>query len=78
MADTPAQNPAQTPPEKAQGEKQQFDRRMLEMLVCPQSHTQLSYDADKEELVSKAAGVAYPIRNGIPIMLLSEARALGD
>jgi uncharacterized protein YbaR (Trm112 family) len=55
---------------------QVFDRRMLESLVCPQTHALLAYDADRQELVSKAAHLAYPIRNGIPIMLVSEARAL--
>lgn len=53
-----------------------FDRRMLESLVCPQTHALLSYDAERQELVSKAAHLAYPIRNGIPIMLASEARPL--
>jgi uncharacterized protein YbaR (Trm112 family) len=54
----------------------QFDRRMLEALVCPRTQTTLSYDAVKQELVSKAAGLAYPIRNGIPVMLVDEARVL--
>ncbi|MFT5868848.1 MAG: hypothetical protein ACI8TF_000956 [Paracoccaceae bacterium] len=49
---------------------------MLEMLVCPLTHTTLSYDSQKQELVSKAAHLAYPIRNGIPIMLEDEARKL--
>ncbi|MDA7427793.1 Trm112 family protein [Primorskyibacter aestuariivivens] len=53
-----------------------FDRRMLEALVCPRSHGRLEYDADKQELVSKSAGLAYPIRNGIPLMLVDEARSL--
>lgn len=53
-----------------------FDRRMLEALICPQTHGVLSYDAARQELVSKAAHLAFPIRNGIPIMLVSEARAL--
>ncbi|MGI3169656.1 Trm112 family protein [Pseudooceanicola sp. C21-150M6] len=53
-----------------------FDRRMLEALICPQTQTTLSYDAEKQELISKAAGLAFPIRNGIPIMLVDEARAL--
>ena len=51
-----------------------FDRRMLEALVCPVTHAVLSYDAEKQELVSKAASLAFPIRDGIPIMLVSEAR----
>lgn len=52
------------------------DRRMLEALVCPRTHGTLSYDAERQELVSKAAGLAYPIRGGIPIMLVDEARPL--
>ncbi len=56
----------------------QFDRRMLEALVCPETHSRLSYDAEKQELVSKSANLAFPIRNGIPIMLIDEARALED
>lgn len=52
------------------------DRRMLEALVCPVTHGPLSYDAEKQELVSKAANLAFPIRNGIPIMLTDEARPL--
>ncbi|WP_297619649.1 Trm112 family protein [uncultured Roseicyclus sp.] len=53
-----------------------IDRRMLEALVCPITHAPLSYDAERQELVSKAANLAYPIRGGIPIMLDSEARKL--
>ncbi|KAA9006171.1 Trm112 family protein [Histidinibacterium aquaticum] len=49
---------------------------MLEFLVCPETHAVLSYDADRQELVSKAAHLAYPIRGGIPIMLAGEARQL--
>ena len=54
----------------------EFDRKMLEALVCPKTQSTLSYDAEKQELVSKSAGLAYPIRNGIPIMLVDEARVL--
>ncbi|MCX7558007.1 Trm112 family protein [Sulfitobacter sp. F26204] len=54
----------------------QFDRRMLEALICPRSQSTLSYDAERQELVSKTAGLAYPIRNGIPVMLIDEARIL--
>lgn len=54
----------------------QFDRRMLEALICPRSQRTLSYDAERQELVSKSAGLAYPIRNGIPVMLIDEARVL--
>lgn len=53
-----------------------IDRRMLEALVCPITQAPLSYDAERQELISKAANLAYPIRGGIPIMLESEARAL--
>ncbi|MDV7271655.1 Trm112 family protein [Thioclava sp. A2] len=53
-----------------------FDRRMLEALVCPLTQTTLRYDAEREELVSKAANLAFPIRGGIPILLADEARAL--
>ena len=57
-------------------EKPEFDRRMLEALVCPLTQATLRYDAARGELVSKPAGLAYPIRGGIPIMLESEARIL--
>ncbi|GAA6191042.1 Trm112 family protein [Phaeobacter gallaeciensis] len=53
-----------------------FDRRMLEALICPQTQGTLEYDAAKQELISRAAGLAFPIRNGIPVMLIDEARAL--
>ena len=53
-----------------------FDRRMLEALICPQTHATLEYDAENQELISKPAGLAFPIRNGIPIMLIDEARKL--
>lgn len=53
-----------------------FDRHMLEALVCPVTHATLSYDAARQELVSHAAGLAFPIRAGIPIMLVSEARQI--
>ena len=56
----------------------QFDRRMIEALVCPVTQTVLSYDADKLELVSKAARLAFPIRGGIPVMLVDEARKIED
>ncbi len=53
-----------------------FDRRMLEALICPLTQSTLKYDAEKQELISKPANLAYPIRNGIPVMLVDEARAL--
>jgi uncharacterized protein YbaR (Trm112 family) len=54
------------------------DPKLLEILVCPITKTTLHYDRDKQELVSKVAGLAYPIRGGVPIMLPDEARELTD
>ena len=56
---------------------QAYDRRMLESLVCPVTRQPMSYDADAQELVSKSARLAFPIRGGIPILLVDEARELG-
>ena len=53
-----------------------FDRHMLEALVCPVSHRTLRYDAARQELVSETVGLAFPIRAGIPVMLVSEARQI--
>ena len=52
------------------------DPKLLEALVCPVTRSTLRYDAAKQELVSKGAGLAFPIRNGIPVMLVDEARVL--
>ena len=52
------------------------DPKLLEILVCPLTKSRLEYDAEKQELVSRAAKLAYPIRDGIPIMLPEEARRL--
>lgn len=52
------------------------DRKLLEILVCPVTKTRLDYDADRQELISQKAKLAYPIRGGVPIMLASEARDL--
>lgn len=54
------------------------DPKLLEILVCPVTRAVLSYDSEKQELVSRAAGLAYPIRGGVPIMLPDEARTLSD
>ena len=54
------------------------DIRMLELLVCPLTHTVLHYDEARQELVSRAARLAFPVRDGIPIMLVSEARTLEE
>lgn len=50
---------------------------LLEILVCPVTHTQLVHDAKRNELISEAAGLAFPIRDGIPIMLIDAARKTG-
>ncbi len=55
----------------------QFDRRMLEALVCPVTEGPLRYDAEHQELISDQGQLAFPIRDGIPIMLISVARPLG-
>ena len=54
------------------------DPKLLEILVCPLTKTNLHYDRDKQELDSRAAGLAYPIRGGVPVMLPGEARSLSD
>jgi uncharacterized protein len=54
------------------------DPRLLEVLVCPRTKTTLRYDSERQELISDAAKLAYPIRDGVPIMLAEEARSLKD
>jgi uncharacterized protein len=71
MSDQPA-NPAPEP----SAQKTRIDPRLLEILVCPVTKTTLEYDAEKQELISRAAKLAYPIRDGIPIMLPDEARPI--
>ena len=56
--------------------KLKYDRKMLEALVCPLTQDVLEYNEENQELISKSAGLAFPIRNGIPIMLADEARLL--
>lgn len=53
------------------------DPKLLEVLVCPQTRTPLRYDRVKQELISERARLAYPVRDGVPIMLIDEARELG-
>ena len=55
-----------------------MDKKLLELLVCPLTKGTLEYDRAKQELISRKAGLAYPIRDGIPIMLADEARRLED
>ena len=66
-------DPSSTPPKRSG-----VDRKLLEILVCPATHGPLEYDPAAGELISRKAGLAYPIRDGIPIMLVSEARPLRD
>ena len=56
----------------------EVDPKLLEILVCPLTKAPLRYDREAQELVSEEAGLAYPIRDGIPIMLVDEARPLRD
>ncbi len=55
-----------------------IDPRLLAVLVCPLTKAPLSYDRDRQELVSKAAGLAYPVRDGVPVMVIEEARELAE
>lgn len=76
-----AQNTAaKTAPESNTAEAandQGVDPRLLEVLVCPVTRSALTYDREANELVSRAAGLAFPIRNGVPVMLRDEARDIG-
>jgi uncharacterized protein len=60
------------------GDAKRVDPRLLEILVCPRTKTSLLYDETRQELISRAARLAYPIRDGIPIMLEEEARQLDE
>lgn len=73
--DDPIDGPADDAP-KPSGRT--VDRKLLEILVCPLTKTTLEYDAARQELVSRAAKLAFPIRDGIPILLEEEARQLSD
>jgi uncharacterized protein len=55
-----------------------MDPKLLDILVCPLTKGPLEFDRDRQELISRSAGLAYPIRDGIPVMLESEARRLDD
>lgn len=67
---------ASTPEDEAAGST--VDRKLLEFLVCPMTGAPLVYDRERQELISRTAGRAFPIHNGIPIMLIDEARILED
>jgi uncharacterized protein len=70
-------NETEVPP-SAPREPTRVDPRLLEILVCPVTRATLSYDAARQELISRAAKLAYPIRDGVPIMLPEEARPLEE
>ncbi|MEQ8266101.1 MAG: Trm112 family protein [Parvibaculum sp.] len=64
--------------EAARAPKMEVDPKLLEILVCPVTKTTLRYDRERQELISDKARLAFPIRDGIPIMLTDEARSLDD
>jgi uncharacterized protein len=64
--------------ERPDKDDMETDPKLLEILVCPLTKTRLHYDRERQELVSRAAGLAYPIRDGVPVMLPDEARPLSD
>jgi uncharacterized protein YbaR (Trm112 family) len=66
------------PPDASPNASNEVDPRLLEVLVCPITHGPLEYDRERGELISRRAGLAYPIRDGAPIMLPEEARALDE
>ena len=70
MSETPAGD------DDAPSGAQTVDAKLLEILVCPLTHGPLRYDRENQELISDQAGLAYPVRDGIPIMLVDEARTL--
>jgi len=67
-----------TTPSKPGEQSPAVDPRLLEVLVCPLTKGPLEYDRDRNELISRKAGLAYPVRDGIPIMLPEEARTLNE
>lgn len=74
--DTPEDTTPTARPHAPGAEPSRPERHMLEALVCPLTHGPLDYDAERQELVSRWGKVAFPIRSGIPIMLVDEARKL--
>lgn len=73
MTDTPKPAPSDKPIPVSP-----VDPKLLDILVCPLTKSTLRYDRKRQELISDQAGLAYPIRDGIPIMLVDEARTLGE
>ncbi len=77
-AATPPEDQAPAAPAASAGGPRTVDRKLLEILVCPLTKGPLRYDVERQELVSERAGLAYPIRDGIPIMLVDEARRIDE
>lgn len=66
------------PADRSGDDAERIDPRLLELLVCPLTKTRLEYDEPRQELVSRAAGLAYPIRHGVPLMTAEAARRLDE
>ena len=78
MADEESASNAPSDGRGQRSETSRIDPRLLEILVCPLTKTTLEYDGERQELISRTARLAYPIRDGIPIMLTEEARPIED
>ena len=78
MPDTNDKNFSKSSDKLPNREQNEVDPKLLEILVCPLSKTPLIYDKKANELISKSAGLAFPIRNGVPILLIDEARHLDE
>ena len=78
MPDTNDKNFSKSSDKLPNREQNEVDPELLDILVCPLSKTPLIYDKKANELISKSAGLAFPIRNGVPILLIDEARHLDE
>ena len=78
MPDTNDKNFSKSSDKLPNREQNEVDPKLLDILVCPLSKTPLIYDKKANELISKSAGLAFPIRNGVPILLIDEARHLDE
>ena len=78
MPDTNDKNFSKSSDKLPNREHNEVDPKLLDILVCPLSKTPLIYDKKANELISKSAGLAFPIRNGVPILLIDEARHLDE
>ena len=78
MPDTNDESFSKSSDKLANREQNEVDPKLLDVLVCPLSKTPLIYDKKANELISKSAGLAFPIRNGVPILLIDEARQLDE